>query len=161
MWPVPHDFIDLQISNYRQNESEVVVLYKKGLSLRDIEKRCGYSKTKVRDVLISAQIPLRKLAGETRRAVQGTRAKKNAKPPYGFCYFEGQVVVHPKEYPNLLAIIGRWKAHHSLNSIATWLNVKRVPSPMGKSWSWNSISNIIQRIKTGHLIEKAGHYELR
>ncbi len=97
-WAEPHDLIGLQISNCAQQESEVLSFYKNGLSLRDIENRIGYSKSKVRDILIRAEIPLRKRVEENRRATQGIRAKKNAKPPYGFCYFEGRAVVNPKEY---------------------------------------------------------------
>ncbi|OYZ21033.1 MAG: hypothetical protein B7Y39_10135 [Bdellovibrio sp. 28-41-41] len=156
-----HDFIHLDFSNYYTHTPEVIKLYEKGLSLRDIETRMGISKTRVRGLLLKAGVPLRDSLKERGRATQGTRSKKAAKPPYGFCFSEGQIVRHPKEYPHLLAIIGRWKSGQPLNSIATWLNGKKVRSPMGKEWSWNSIANIIQRIKTGQLIEKDGYYELR
>ena len=156
-----HDFIHLEISNYNQQTPEVIKLYAKGLSLRDIEARLGISKTKARSLLLKAGISLRDSAKERERVTQGTKSKKAVKPPYGFCFDEGRVVRHPKEYPHLLAIIRRWKAGQPLNSIATWLNGKKIRSPMGKQWSWNSIANIIQRIKSGQLIEKGGYYELR
>jgi hypothetical protein len=76
-------------------------------------------------------------------------------------YFEGRVVKHPKEYPTLLQIINLWKSGRSLNSIATKLNEKRVPSPMSKTWSFNSIDNVIKRIKSGHLVQNGDQYELR
>jgi len=161
MSPKSHDFIHLEISNCNQQTPEIIKLYEKGLSLRDIESRLGISKTKVRSLLLKAGFPLRDSAEEKCRATQGTKSKKAVKPPYGFCFDEGRVVRHPKEYPHLLAIIQRWKSGQPLNSIATWLNGKRIRSPMGKEWSWNSIANIIQRIKTGQLIEKGGYYELR
>lgn len=145
----PHDFIHLVISNYNQQTPEVIKLYKNGLSLRDIEARLGISKTRVRSLLIAAGISLRDSNEEKQRATQGSTSKKAVKPPYGFCFSEGRVVRHPKEYPHLLSIIQRWKKGQPLNSIATWLNGKKVRSPMGKQWSWNSIANIIQRIKSG------------
>ncbi len=131
------------------------------MSLSDIEAHVGISKGKVRGLLLRAGISLRNQHDEIGRISQRTKSKKAAKPPYGFCFYEGQIVKHPIEYPHLLSIIQKWKTGHSLNSIATWLNGKKVRSPMGKQWSWNSIANIIQRIKTGQLVEKGGKYELR
>ena len=157
----PHDFIHLVISNYNQQTPEIIELYKNGLSLRDIETHLGISKTRVRSLLLAAGVSLRDSTEERQRATQGSTSKKAVKPPYGFCFSEGRVVRHPKEYPHLLSIIQRWKKGQSLNSIATWLNGKKVCSPMGKQWSWNSIANIIQRIKSGQLIEIGGYYELR
>mgnify|MGYP006087977381 CR=1 FL=1 len=161
MWPKPHNFIQLTFSNSPGTDRNIADLYVKGNSFRDIEKLLGISKTKVRDTLIRLEIPIRPTFEETQRATQVRSGKKNVKPPYGFVYFEGRVVKHPKEYPVLLSIINRWKADQSLNSIATKLNEKRVPSPMGKCWSWNSIDNIVKRIKNGHLVQNGDQYELR
>lgn len=157
----PHDFIHLEISNSVGHSDKIADLYKKGNSFRDIGKLVGLSKTAVRDVLLRLQIPIRPSFSETQRATQLRVGKKNIKPPYGFIYFEGKVVRHPKEYPTLLQIIGLWKKGRPLNSIATELNEKRVPSPMGKLWSFNSIDNIIKRIKNGHLVQNGDIYELR
>lgn len=158
---VPNDFIQLTISNYKESLPEVVDLYEKGLSLRDIAARTSISKSKVRHLLLSSGISLRETNKGCRRISSTTKSKLCSKPPYGFCFHEGRIVVHPKEYPHLLAIIARWKKGQALNSIAKWLNGKRVPSPMGKLWSFNSIDNIIKRIKNGHLVQKGEHYELR
>ncbi len=131
------------------------------LSLRDIAKRMDLPKTKVRDLVLRSRIPLRTFRSEKAESSFRTSGKRNTKPPYGFVYFEGRVVKHPKEYPTLLSIIKQWKSGQPLNSIATKLNEKRVPSPMAKKWSWNSIANIIQRIKTGQLNQNGDQYELR
>ncbi len=157
----PHDFIYLTISNTIDHAVKIADLYKKGNSFRDIEKTTGISKTKVRAILHRLQVPIRPVFPESKRASQRIAGKKNVKPPYGFAYFEGRVVKHPKEYPTLLQIINLWKSRRSLNSIATKLNKKRVPSPMGKTWSFNSIDNIIKRIKSGHLVQNGDQYELR
>jgi hypothetical protein len=161
MWPKSHDFIQLTFSNSTACDNKVAELYKKGNSFRDIEKAIGISKTKVRAILHRLQIPVRPVFPESNRATQRIVGKKNVKPPYGFAYFEGRVVKHPKEYPTLLQIVNLWKSGRSLNSIATKLNEKRVPSPMGKTWSFNSIDNIIKRIKSGHLVQNGDQYELR
>lgn len=161
MWPKSHNFIYLTFSNSPVTDDKIAELYQKGNSFRDIQKLVGLSKTTVRDTLLKLQIPIRPIFNETQRATQLQAGKKNVKPPYGFAYLEGQVVRHPKEYPTLLRIVGLWKKGRSLNSIATELNEKRVPSPMGKSWSFNSIDNIIKRIKNGHLVQVGEQYELR
>lgn len=161
MSPDPHDFIALRISNCKIQVAKILQLYRKGLSLRDIESREGLCKTRIRSILIRSKVPLRPMREDVALASRGTRGKKNSKPPYGFCYFEGRITRHPKEYPVLMTIIRRWKSGQSANSIATWLNGKGIASPMNRSWSWNSITNIIQRIKNGSLIPKGDQYELR
>lgn len=161
MWPKSHDFIQSSFSNSPVLSDKIAELYQKGNSLREISKIVDLSKTKIRDTLLKLKIPIRPTFQETQRATQSRSGKKNVKPPYGFIYFEGRVVRHPKEYPVLLQIIGLWKKGRSLNSIATELNGRRVSSPMGKLWSFNSIDNIIKRIKDGHLVQNGDIYELR
>jgi hypothetical protein len=161
MWPKSHNFIHLTFSNSPECDENIVQLYKKGNSFRDIEKVTGISKTKIRAILHRLQVPIRPTFPENHKATQRITGKKNVKPPYGFVYFEGAVVRHPKEYPVLLRIINLWKSGCSLNSIATKLNEKKISSPMGKTWSFNSIDNIIKRIKNGHLVQNGDQYELR
>lgn len=112
----PHDFILLTFSNSTTCDENIVDSYKKGNSFRDIKKLTGISKSKIRDVLIRLKVPIRPLHEESRRATQRLVGKKNVKPPYGFTYFEGRFVKHPKEYPTLLSIINQWKLGQSLNS---------------------------------------------
>lgn len=159
--PNPHDIIHFSCFEKANRINEIGPLYAKGLSLREIEQRTGIAKSTIRKTLIGGGVALRPKTSKNSVLRWRNKGKQNAKPPYGFCYFEGQIAKHPKEYPHLLAIIGRWKSGQSLNSIAKWLNGKRVPSPMGKLWSFNSIDNIIKRIKNGHLVQKGEHYELR
>lgn len=161
MSPEPHDFIHLEITNYDHFRGEIASLYQSGLSLRDIEKRMSLSKTKIRDLLLQAKVTLRTFEKSSMGVSVRSQVKWNIKPPYGFWYVDGGMQPHPKEYPILLGIIRRWKSGDSLNSIATKLNDKGVLSPMGKTWSWNSINNIVQRIINKELIERNGRYELR
>ena len=161
MWPKSHHFIPLEFGNYDRHLEKVAELYNQGLSLCDIARDVGLTKATVRNLVLRAGIPLRPLRAGKGPVNSRVHGKRHAKPPYGFAYFEGCIVKHPKEYPFLLSIIGQWKSGRSLNSIATNLNDKRVPSPMGKKWSWNSIANIIQRIKSGQLVPIGDKYELR
>lgn len=143
----PHDFIHFKYY-YKENVFAIVApLYEKGLSLREIENRTGYSKTKIRSVLIKGKVRLRPSSVEMESAKWGDRGKKGVKPPYGYCYLEGEIIRDPRKYPVLLDIIQRWKLGEPMNSIATWLNGRGIPSPMNKKWSWNSVKNIIDRFE--------------
>ena len=141
----PHDFIQLTFRNYDKYLAQVAELYTQGNSLREISKIVDLSKTKVRDLVLRAGIPLRSMRNEKGQLVLGTRGKRNVKPPYGYWFLNGEVQQHPKEYLIVLEIIERWKSGQTMNSIATWLSRKGIRSPMNKKWSWNSVKNVISR----------------
>lgn len=158
----PHDFIKFFYLEKQAYFPEMAQLYKKGLSLRDIAAKLDIPKTVVRSELLKGGIPLRASSREQKKSIQNQKGKASWKPPYGFCYFEGQVIKHPKEYPVLLKIYKQWKLGINANSIADKLNEKRIPSPMNKSWSWNSVKNIIDRFKMKSIIQKDnGNLELK
>ena len=140
-----HDFIHLEIRNNDKYLTQVVELYTQGLSLREITRIVDLSKTKVRDLVLRAGIPLRSMRNEKGQLVLGSLGKRNMKPPYGYWFLKGEVQKHPKVYPVILEIVERWKSGQSMNSISTSLNRREVKSPMNKKWSWNSINNIIKR----------------
>ena len=143
MWPKSHDFIELTFRNYDKHLQIVAKLYEQGHSLREISRIVNLSKTKVRDLVLRAGIPLRSMRNEKGQLAVGARGKRNMKPPYGFWFLNGEVQQHPKEYPVVLKIVERWKSGQSMNSIATWLNRRGVKSPMNKKWSWNSVKSVI------------------
>ncbi|MBC7458497.1 MAG: recombinase family protein [Bdellovibrionaceae bacterium] len=145
MWGKPHDFIQLTFRNYDKYLAQVAELYTAGNSLREISRIVDLSKTKVRDLVLRAGIPLRSMRNEKGELVLGTRGKRNVKPPHGFWFLNGEVQKHPKEYPIVLEIVERWKSGQAMNSIATWLNKRGVKSPMNKKLSWNSVNNVINR----------------
>lgn len=97
-----------------------------------------------------------------RKIILEPKRKTSWKSSYGFCYFEGEIIKHPKEYPVLLKIYQQWKLGINANSIADKLNKKRISSPMNKSWSWNSVKNIIDRFKMNSIVQKDdGSLELK
>ncbi len=86
------------------------------------------------------------------------RGKMRARPPYGFCYFQGQVIKDPKEYPSLQLIQSLWKQGTSISSIVRKLDEKGIKTRMKKPWSYNVIKSIIGRLQNGsmdHLISSA------
>lgn len=149
----PHDFINFSYLEKQAAFPEMARLYRKGLSLRDISARLEIPKTVVRSELLKGGISLRTSAKEQNSKTRKQAGKMATKPPYGFCYFEGQITKHPKEYPVLQKIHKQWKSGINANSIADKLNEKRVPSPMNKEWSWNSVKNIIDRFKMKKIIQ--------
>lgn len=141
----PHDFIQLTFRNYDKYLAQVAELYTAGNSLREVSRIVDISKTKVRDLVLRAGIPLRSMRNEKGQLIVGTRGKRNVKPPYGYWFLNGELQQHPKEYPIVLEVVERWKSGQTMNYIATWLNRRRVKSPMNKKWSWNSVNNVIKR----------------
>ena len=125
MFAKPHDFIEFSFNVKENVFARTAPLYKQGLSLREIEFRTGIPKTSIREELIRGGVSLRPTRMELKSQGWRNRAKSNVKPPYGFCFFGGRLTRHPKEYPVLRMIHGRWKAGKCPNSIATWLNGKR------------------------------------
>ena len=157
----PHDFIHLYFRNYKPDHPQIVKLYQSGLSLREIQIKTGISKASVRRSLIKSGVRIRSYSKELNKQSGSHTSKPRLKPPFGFWFIENQITRHPKEYPVLLQIINRWKSGQSLNSISATLNRQQIRSPRGKKWSWNSVTTIIERIKTGILIQKGEDYELR
>ena len=79
----------------------------------------------------------------------------NARPPYGFSFFQGEIIKDPKEYPVLQLIQNLWKQGMSIISIMLKLNERGSKSRMNKAWSYNVIKSIIKRSKDGateHLV---------
>jgi len=149
----PHDFISFSYLEKQAAFPKMARLYQKGLSLHDISAELEIPKTVVRSELLKGGISLRASTKEQNSSTRRQVGKMATKPPYGFCYFEGQITKHPKEYPVLKSIHNQWQLGVNANSIADKLNEKRTPSPMNKEWSWNSVKNIIDRFKMKKIIQ--------
>lgn len=81
--------------------------------------------------------------------------KMNARPPYGYSFFQGEIIKDPKEYPILQLIQNLWTQGLSISSIILKLNERGSKSRMNKTWSYNVIKSIIKRSKDGstkHLV---------
>lgn len=73
----------------------------------------------------------------------------NTRPPFGFSFFQGEIIKDPKEYPILQLIQNLWKQGMSINSIMLKLGKRGSRSRMNKAWSYNVIKSIIKRSKDG------------
>lgn len=137
-------------------------MYLNGLSTSEISRLLGFSKFKVLSILKKMKIKRRpKLAHALPNRL--LKPGKQAAPPYyGFCYFEGRIVKDPKEFPILQIIYDRVSKDKTIQEIVLELNNKKLPSRMGKLWSWGSVNKIAARIKDKKIILKTGgEYELR
>lgn len=139
-----------------------VELYRKGLSLTDISKQTGKAKNTIRDSLIRAGIELRPNTAVPVASALRESGKRNIRPYYGFCYFQGQIIPDPREFENLLLIHRLWSVDTNPNRIADTLNAKKIPARSASKWNRNSIVNIIARFENKQIIlSKGGKYELR
>jgi hypothetical protein len=89
------------------------------------------------------------------------RGKTQARPPYGFCFLDGEITKDTREYPVLLLIHSRWKSGQNANAITNRLSDRRIKSRLGKEWSWRAVRNIVQRFEQKKIILNGGTYELR
>ena len=144
MWGKPHDSVGLNFRISPNLVGEIISRYREGLSLRQIALETGISKTAIRGRLIQAKISLRPSCTKGQPSPLQEVGKRSAKPPYGFAFLEGRLVRHPDEYPVFNLIHQKRKSGMSVNSIATWLNGKGIPSPMKRQWSWASVRSALR-----------------
>lgn len=136
--------------------------YENGCSLRDLAKLFGYSKSKIRSNLKRQGLKPRDGATQATHKRSSKSGKQGALPYYGFCYFEGQIIKDPREFPILRLIHRQWSQGKSIHQINLELNRAKVLSRKGKTWSWAAIQNIVIRFETKKIIlSKGGNYEFR
>lgn len=145
------DFIEFFTKTSTSIYEIVGPLYKKGLSITDISEQTGLKRNSIWNALQSYKQELRTPNSVPFTRWRKGRGKMGARPPYGFCYFEGEVIKDPKEYPTLLLIQNLWKQGTSISSIMMKLGERgsRSRSRTNKTWSYNVIKSIIRRSKDG------------
>ena len=136
--------------------------YKSGCSLRDLAKLYGYSKSKIRSTLKRQGLKPRAVIAQATHRRSLKSGKQGTLPYYGFCYFEGQIVKDPREFPILQLIHRYWSQGKSIHQINLELNRAKILSRKGKTWSWAALQNIVVRFETKKVIlSKGGKYEFR
>ncbi|RYZ76685.1 MAG: hypothetical protein EOP05_04320 [Proteobacteria bacterium] len=146
------------ISYFPENDwgvfEEIAPLYEKGLSISDIADQTGLKNTAIWRNLKKQRKVLRSQDPVSFDRWRKGRGKTRARPPYGFCYFQGEVIKSPNEYPTLLLIesLSR-KQRLSITAIVDALAKKKIKSRTGKPWSYNVIKSVLKRFDDG-TIEK-------
>ncbi|WP_415062618.1 hypothetical protein [Bdellovibrio sp.] len=122
-------------------------LHRKGMSITDIAEHTGFKRTAIWNCLKSRKEELRSQSPVPFKRWRERPGKSQARPPYGYCYLQGEVVKHSQEYPVLLFIHNLWKRGASIGSIVLALQDRGIKSRMGKSWSYNVIKEILKRLE--------------
>ena len=158
----PVDFKEFIAKVFSGISPEVKEKYELGWSLRDIAKESGVSKNGIRSTLLRAGITLRESVAQSTNKRDSSTGKSGAKPYFGFCYFEGQIIKDPREFPTLKLIYRRFEQDRTIHEITTELNREKITSRTGKKWSWAAVQNIVQRFKDKKIILLKGEkYEFR
>jgi Trp operon repressor len=133
---------------------EIANLYKRNLSLRDIAKELNLSKTTIRKHLLKEGVLLRP-KDPTPAQVKCWRIRKTkAPPPFGYCYFQGELVKNPIEYDALLKIHRQWKSGMNANEITRYLNAKKIKPRKAKEWHNKAVKKIVARFESKKIVIK-------
>lgn len=147
----PLDFIKFFQKRSTQLLDIVGPLYRQGLSISDIEAQTGLKRHSIWKCLRKHRQELRPRNPVPFERWRQGHGKMSARPPFGFCYFQGQVIKDPKEYPTLQLIQSLWKQGTSISSIVRKLDEKGIKTRMKKPWSYNVIKSIIGRLQDGSM----------
>lgn len=142
--PSPLDFIEFFTKKSPRIIEIVGPLYEKGLSITDIAEQTGVSRYSIWNALRKHKKTLRSQDPVPFDRWRQGRGKMKARPPFGFCYFQGEVIKDPKEHPTFLLIQNLWKQGASISSIVRHLDSKGIQSRMSKTWSYNVIKATIR-----------------
>ncbi len=124
---------------------EFIQMWQSGLSLSEISRQTGRSRDMVRRALKRHEFETNPKSDEFDPTVWRKRRRSSSHPPYGFCYFQGNLVENPKEQEVLLLIIKLSKEGMNPNMIASHLKAKRLRPRRADSWNRNSIILILNR----------------
>lgn len=156
------DLIDFPLSEKPDFSKNFVEKYEKGFSVKEISIQYGCSKHKVLATLKRNNVNMRPARVFTTGVASRNKGRRSNKPFYGFCYFEGEIIKHPTEFPILQLIHNLWAEGRSIHSINLDLDKRRAKAREGGKWSWAAIRNIVQRFESKEIvIKKGGKYELR
>ena len=105
------------------------------LSIGEIAKEFLCSKTRIRDLLLKHNIPLRKRSEH-----------RGARIAYGKRRVGGKVIAHKGEQRTIATIKQMYDEGISTIAIARFLNTMKLPTKQqGKSWHGNTIIKILKR----------------
>lgn len=111
-------------------------LCEQGLSLREMEERTGIAKTTIQETLQHLPRPVKKKSGFA---------------PYGYIYFDGKLLLDPKEQLVIRKILKLCECGRNYQEIANELNAKEIRTRFGKQWGKSTIRSLILRDQYLHL----------
>jgi hypothetical protein len=143
----PHDFIELSFKDKERIFQECASFYEQGYSLRSTQEKTGIAKTTLRRSLKENGLALRKQFSGKGKNYCLDKSRRGGGCPYGFAFFDGQLVVDPKETLIVRQIMKLHFEDKSNLAIAKYLNGKKIPTRLHGSWRDSTIRLIIKRQK--------------
>ena len=122
-------------------------MYLKGLSISDISKQTGITRSSVYQSLRKNRHVLRPAKSVPFDRWRKGHGKTGNKPPYGWCFYQGELVHDPKEQVVVLLIESLWKQGKTIGEIVRELNGKGYRSRMGRDWGYGVVKGVINRNK--------------
>ncbi len=142
-----HDFIELRVKTKARIYEKCAPLYKKGLSLRDIEAETGIPKSSISDALRKHKLPLRNPSNGKDKKIDNKKTKRGGTTPYGWAYLDGQLMMDPKEQLVIRKIMSFHQSGKSSQAIADELNYQKIPTRRNGIWRKCVVLSIIRRQK--------------
>lgn len=153
---VPHDIIEFfEISQERIFEISAP-LAKEGLTITEIAEQTGLKRTSIWKALNAKDDAARDIKQVPYERWRKGHKRTGARPPYGFCFLQGEVVRDPKDYPTLVLIHGLCTRGSEIMSILASLNAKNLKSRTGREWSYGVIKAIGKRFDSGVIVPRSG-----
>jgi hypothetical protein len=142
----PHVIIELNQASYGRITQEMVELWKNGGSLHDIARITGQSRARARSALHRNGISTRPNVDESKITAWRKSGRSSAHPPFGFTYYQGKLVMQPREHEILFLIERLANAGLNPNAIADQLNAKELKPRRASKWNRNSVVLVLNRL---------------
>lgn len=147
-WP-PLDFIEYFDRRSPRIIEIVGPLYLKGLSITDIHKQTGIPRSSIHASLRANRHVLRPQKSVPFDRWRKGHGKTRNKPPYGWCFSQGELVKDSREYPIIQLIESLWKQGRTIGEIVRYLNENGYRSRLNRNWGYGVVKGIIQRVAIG------------
>lgn len=155
-WPKPStsnnwpgiDFIEFFDRRSPRIIEIVGPLYLKGLSISDIHDQTGIPRSSIYSSLRTNRHSLRPQKSVPFDRWRKGHGKTRNKPPYGWCFSQGELVKDPREYPVVQLIESLWKQGRTVGEIVRYLNGNGYRSRLNRDWGYGVIKGIIKRLKS-------------
>jgi hypothetical protein len=125
-----HDFIKTELKTKVQILKTCVPLSEQELSLREMAECTGIAKSTIQETLRVQPRPVKRKSGFA---------------PYGYIYFDGKIILDPKEQLVFRNILKLHELGKSYQNIANELNAKKITTRFGKLWGKSIIRSLVLR----------------
>jgi hypothetical protein len=123
-------------------------LYLTGLLITDIYNQTGIPRSSIHASLRANRHVLRPQKPVSFDRWRKVHGKTRNKLPYGWCFFQGELVKDPREYHVVQLIESLWKQGRTVGEIVRHLNENEYRSRMDRDWGYGVVKGILQRISS-------------